>query len=158
MSKYVDGTYSSIKEAIIAINGLVTDGYSKEEMVLVGNTSTLKENHSEEVAVNIEDYESTSYKELLSDHKDKIDSGQLVLLYDEDSSLNDDLVAGDHTDEPNRSVKDNAPDPDLDSTASSTDDIGNSDSEHVSAEDDQDSSSDTVKIDDHDIGAGRPLQ
>ncbi|MFC6463388.1 hypothetical protein ACFP65_00025 [Marinilactibacillus sp. GCM10026970] len=158
MSKYIDGTYSSMKEAIIAINGLVTDGYSKEDMVLVGNTSTLKEDHAEEVAVNVEDYESTSYKELLSNHKDKIDSGQLVLLYEKDSSINDDLVAGDHTDEPNRSVKDNAPNPDLDSTASSTDDIGNGDSEHVSTEKDQDSSSDTVKIDDHDIGAGRPLQ
>lgn len=158
MSKYIDGTYSSMKEAIIAINGLVTDGYSKEDMVLVGNTSTLKEDHAEEVAVNVEDYESTSYKELLSNHKDKIESGQLVLLYNKDSSINDDLVAGDHTDEPNRSVKDNAPNPDLDSTASSTDDIGNGDSEHVSTEKDQDSSSDTVKIDDHDIGAGRPLQ
>ncbi|MEC6748034.1 hypothetical protein VXN63_05725 [Marinilactibacillus sp. XAAS-LB27] len=158
MSKYVDGTYSSMKEAIIAINGLVTDGYSKEGMVLVGNTSTLKENHAEEVAVNIEDYASTAYKELLSDHKGEIDSGKLVLLYDEDSSINDDLVAGDHTDEPNRSVKDHAPDPDLDSTASSTDEIGNENSEHVSTEEDQDSSSDTVKIDDHDIGAGRPLQ
>lgn len=147
MSKFVEGSYPSIQDAIQAINALVTRGYSKDGITLVTNQDKKKELSD----VSVEITTDTSH-EALKSYQSDIEKGNLVALVEEDSSINDEQKTGSANYEADSPAEDPAPNPKLDSNAttdSALDD--NSTPGNVPVGDDDDSPGGIPRDDNNDL-------
>jgi hypothetical protein len=151
MSKFVEGSYQSIEEALKAVSTLIYRGHVKQSIQLVGNTSTIDALSDDiEVATARFDELNKADRERLADYKSKIENNDLVALV-EDSSIDDEEVSGARNEEANSPQKAAVTDPTLDPDATTENAVESDTPGHVSVGDEDDSIHSTPLDKNHDL-------
>ncbi|WP_208559064.1 hypothetical protein [Marinilactibacillus kalidii] len=148
MSKFVEGSYASMEDAVHALNAMVTRGYAKEDIQFVTSESK-KSELSPDISMNVS---TDTSNEALNDYKEDIESGKLVALVEEDASINNDQKTGKTNFEADSPAEDPVPSPDLSSDPTSDSALrDNPTPGNVPVGDDDDKPGSIPKDDDHDL-------
>lgn len=151
MGKFVEGSYGDQKEVYRVVDVLVMKGYEKKDITLV-TSSKIKETLTTDIETKT--IEEIDDEHLLNKYKDDLQKGSILIVVKERSDIDNELSSGDTNDNANSPAEDPVPNPGIDSTATTDNNLDNETPGNVPVGEDDDSSHNIPRNDNHDLTDG----